>query len=107
MDSGRLVTSHGGIVDKDIRRVLLTCLEVLKRREAMIVKDLDAGMDEDAITDRGHIYGDFSRFLPPHIWDLLVNHGRLRYDGPALLGGRLAQAWGRGGLPVLCLVAGP
>jgi glyoxylase-like metal-dependent hydrolase (beta-lactamase superfamily II) len=88
MDADLLVTSHGGIVDADIRQVLLECLGVLRRREAAIRRDLDAGMDEGAITDRGHIYGDFSRFPPPldrayRIWEenMVREHARLIRSG--------------------------
>lgn len=65
LDARLLVTSHGGLIRNDIRKVLLGCLDVLRDREAVVARDLENGLDVDAITARGHIYGDTSRFSPP------------------------------------------
>ncbi len=88
LDARLLVTSHGGLVEKDVRSVLLKCLEVLSQREAMIAHDLDRGMDVEAITALGHIYGDTSRFPPPldvayRIWEenMVREHVRILRAG--------------------------
>lgn len=74
LDARLLVTSHGGLIDRDTREVLLGCLEVMRRRELLVAAALDEGLDADAITARGHIYGDTSRFPFPldvayRIWE--------------------------------------
>ncbi|MBW2262567.1 MAG: MBL fold metallo-hydrolase [Deltaproteobacteria bacterium] len=65
LDARLLVTSHGGLIEKDVRTVLLGCLDVMRGRETVIAHDLDEGLDVETITARGHIYGDTSRFPPP------------------------------------------
>ncbi len=65
LDARVLATSHGGVVDRDIRASLLRCLDVLRARETEVVRDLDAGLSADECATRGHIYGDFSRFPRP------------------------------------------
>lgn len=87
-DARVLVTSHGGVIEEDIRSVLLGCLDVLREREEVIRRDLDAGLDADAITDRARIYGDFSRFPEPldrayRIWEesMVREHVRLIEQG--------------------------
>ncbi len=83
-----LVTSHGGLVDRDTRKVLLHCMDVLRGREAVIARGLDEGLDVDAIAARGHIYGDASRFPPPldvayGIWEenMVREHVRILESG--------------------------
>jgi hypothetical protein len=75
-------------VDTDIRETLLSCLEVLRKRERLIAADLDAGLDIQGCTDKGRIYGDVTRFPPPldrayAIWErnMVSEHVRLIESG--------------------------
>jgi glyoxylase-like metal-dependent hydrolase (beta-lactamase superfamily II) len=88
LDARLLVTSHGGVIDHDVRAVLLGCLDVLRGREKVIARDLDEGLDVEAITARGHIYGDVSRFPSPldyayGIWEenMVSEHVRILESG--------------------------
>jgi len=87
-DAALLVTSHGGIVKRDIRATILGCLDVMRARERVIRADLEAGLDVPGVAARGHIYGDVSRFPPPldrayYLWEenMVREHARLLRTG--------------------------
>lgn len=79
-----LVTSHGGLVDRDIEDAILGCIDVMRRREVLVRRDLEAGLTVDECAARGHVYGDPSRFSPPldrmyAIWErcMVAEHARV------------------------------
>lgn len=65
LDARLLVTSHGGVISENVRGALERCLDVIRAREAQILRDLDAGLDAAAVARAGHIYGNVLRFPPP------------------------------------------
>jgi glyoxylase-like metal-dependent hydrolase (beta-lactamase superfamily II) len=88
LDARLLVTSHGGIVETRIRETILGCLEVMRWREGIVARELDAGLGVEEIGARGHIYGDVSRFPPPldrayRLWEenMVREHARILETG--------------------------
>jgi glyoxylase-like metal-dependent hydrolase (beta-lactamase superfamily II) len=88
MDSKLLITSHGGVIDTDIRKTLLGCKDVMRERETLIARELDSGLTVEQIAAKGHIYGDFSRFPLPldrayYLWEenMVREHARILEAG--------------------------
>ena len=88
LDARLLVTSHGGIIKHNVKGALQRCLRVMRHREELIARDLDAGLDAAACASKGHIYGDFSRFPDPldrlyAVWErnMVDQHVRLLQKG--------------------------
>ncbi len=80
MDIGLVLTSHGGILKKNIQQVWATSIVKILQREEKIIQNLDKGMDKQDIIRQGVFYSDKEKVSEPmksflYMWDTaMYNH---------------------------------
>lgn len=80
MDIGLVLTSHGGILKKNIQQAWATSIVKILQREKKIIQNLDKGMDKQDIIRQGVFYPDKEKASDPmrsflYMWDTaMYNH---------------------------------
>jgi hypothetical protein len=65
LDIDLMITSHNGIISKDIKPALRHCLKIIYDRECMIKNKIERGYDRSRIVEEGIIYGSKSSLKEP------------------------------------------
>ncbi len=91
MDVELVLTSHGGVVKKDIRAAWDRCLVALPARETKIREALEKGKTKEEIVEAGVFFGDKSGVKEPvrtflYMWDsnMFDHHTALMEEGGVL-----------------------
>jgi hydroxyacylglutathione hydrolase len=91
MDIGLILTSHGGMIEKNIHQVFSNSLAHILKREKKISQQLDKGMERADIIKQGVFYPPLNK-LPEsmrfilHMWDTVMfdHHEALIREGGIL-----------------------
>jgi len=80
LEVGLVLTSHGGIIKKEIQKAFFNSIHHILRREEKIVRRLDKGMNKKDIIEQGVFYSDKEKIREPfksflNMWDTaMFNH---------------------------------
>ena len=91
LDVELVLTSHGGVLKKDIQKAWATCLKQLVHREEKIVQQLEAGQTKEEIISKGVFFSNKEKVKPPmkqflDMWDrsMYDHHKALIHSGGLL-----------------------
>jgi len=84
LDVDVILTSHGGIVDHNVREAFDRCLEFFFSRERMIREKLEKGKSRNEIIDEGICYMNKSKVREPlrmflEMWDGITFDNHMKY----------------------------
>ncbi|CCK78271.1 MBL fold metallo-hydrolase [Desulfobacula toluolica] len=98
MDIELILTSHGGVVKKEIQHAWASGISTILQREKKIIQNLDKGMETDDIIRQGVFFSDKEKVSEPmrsflYMWDTamynhhesLINEGGLIKFFPEIL----------------------